>query len=76
MKTINDACNYSYFLCDIAWQLKPYSFFVELFCRGVCDEDSLFVLFGVVFGFNVIDECNVTNDSKARRPRSEWEWEL
>ena len=74
MDCVLGRCLCVYSLCKMPCQLKPCRFFAEIFYRGGIDPDFMFILKGIVFGFNVIDpEFERCYDSCRRPGKVDWE---
>ena len=74
MDCVFGRCLCVYSLCEMPCQLKPCQFFAELFYRGGIDPDFMFILKGIVFGFNVIDsDFERTYDSCRKPGKLDWE---
>ena len=49
------ACECIHYIAGIPVQLKPCRFIPEIFLHGDNDPDWVYILWGVVFGFHVIN---------------------
>ena len=67
---VDGICGCVHVIAGSAAQLRPCRIFCELFLRGDTDPDWIYILRGVVFGFNVINpSCTSIYEAGHRRVR-------